>query len=367
MRIEDIALTFVEGLGTKGTARLLDCFGSAEAIFAAPESDFFERAGFIRAGVVKEILSRRAFAAAEKELRRAERYNIVPIASTDDTYPPLLRECPDAPHVIYAQGDLSSLGRRAVAFVGTRDMTVYGQRSGTKIIEQLSELVPDTVVVSGLALGNDGNAHRAALQFGLKTVAVIANALPDIAPAEHRNLADRILLAGGAVITEITSQAKNKGDFFPSRNRIIAGMSSATVVVESPYEGGSMLTADYAFGYGRDVMAVPGRMDDKLSYGCNLLIKQNKAAMVCSGSDIIRLLGWEAAATGKPLPAQTETVNLTADERRLYDSLGSGEAAGYDTLAFRNGMSAASVASIVVSLELCGLVRTLPGRICEKI
>ena len=371
MNIYDIALTFVQGLGLKGAHHLLGIFGSAEAIFKASPEELTGRALVNSRAVVEAIQSKEPLRCAEREIDYANKHHITPIAITDPAYPRTLKECPDAPIVLYTQGNIEALHRPSVAFVGTRHMSAYGQRIATKIIKQLRELSPEISIVSGLALGNDGNAHRAALDCGAATVGVIANALPEITPATNQPLADRILQNGGAIVTEISSQHKNTGRFFPSRNRIIAGLSSGTVVVESPYKGGSLLTADNAFDYGRVVMAIPGRADDKTSYGSNLLIKHNKAAMVCSASDILHELGWDVEVVNGeayvPTEESVEVINVSDDERQLLEALRPGEVVDYDLLVERTSMSAGVVSALLVSLELCGLVRLLPGKRCEKI
>ncbi len=370
MILDDIALTFVHGLGLKGCRHLLDIFGSARAIFDASDDELQLRAAVSSKVLRTALRASEPWREAEKVLKHAERHKITPIASTDPTYPHLLAEIPDRPHVIYAQGDIENLHRPSLSVVGTRDITSYGRQMGVTVVEQLHELVPEVCIVSGLAFGNDGNAHRAALSCGAATVAVIANALPDVTPAEHRTLADLILRDGGTIITEVSSQTKNNGRFFTPRNRIIAGLSSGTLVVESPYNGGSLHTIDYAIDYGRIAMALPGRATDKASYGSNLYIKQLKAAMVCSGSDIVHELGWDTmvctdqgeGAVVSPTVAAVETINIPADERVVYDAIGVGEAVDYETLAERCGRPIQFVVPILLSLELAGLVSTMPGR-----
>lgn len=370
MTLYDLALLFTPGLGAKGINHLIDLYGSAEAVFRASAGELRER-GELRVGVVDDIIARTGMAAAEREMRYCEKHHIIAIASTDSVYPPLLRESPDHPHVIFMQGNVEALLRPAVAFVGTRSISTYGQVAGRRIVEQLHERVPRVCIVSGLAFGNDENAHRAALEVGAATVAVIANALPEVTPAGNRNLADRILASGGAIVTEVSSQHKNTGKLFPSRNRIIAGMSSGTVVVESPYEGGSLITAEYALSYGRSVMAVPGRAFDKNSYGSNLLIKHNKAAMVCSGGDVVYELGWDVETTEEatlaPIVAPTETLNISHEERSLLDAMRTGEVVEYEVLVERTGFAPAKVVALLTALELCDAVRILPGRKCERI
>lgn len=370
MKIENLALTFVHGLGIKGTQRLLEIFGTAKAIFDASEQDLRLSANLGKSNIVSEILSKKALKAAETELTYCNKHNIIPIAATDSNYPQLLKEIPDHPHIIYVQGNPNALNLPSVAVVGTRNMSNYGQRMAHKLVEQLHEIVPTVNIVSGLAIGNDGNAHRAALQCGASTVAVIANALPNVTPAEHRTLADKILYDGGAIVTEVSSQTKNNGRFFSPRNRLIAGLASGTVVVESPYNGGSLQTADYALDYGRIVMALPARANDKTSYGSNLYIKQMKAAMVCSGSDIVHELGWDievyAEQVYAPSTATVETIHLTDEERMVVEAIDTGAATDYDTIAERCGLAMPQITAHLISLELCGVVRLLPGKRAER-
>lgn len=371
MNAYDLALIYTPALGTKGIAHLIDVFGSAEAVFRANEVELRERAGIARDSIIADILNKVGMAAAEREMAYCEKHHIIAIASTDEVYPALLRECPDYPHVIFVRGNIKALSQPSVAFVGTRGISTYGQVVGRRLVEQLHERVPHISIVSGLAFGNDENAHRAALEVGATTVAVIANALPEVMPAANQQLADRILACGGAIVTEISSQHKNTGRFYPSRNRIIAGLSSGTVVVESPYEGGSLITAEYALDYGRTVMAVPGRAFDKNSFGSNLLIKQNKAAMVCSGGDIVYELGWDVTiseeATLSPTTAPTETLNFEGDERVLLEAMGVNEIVEYEVLVERTGFAPQRIVSLLTGLELCDAVRILPGRKCERI
>ena len=371
MNIYDLALLFTHGIGPRTAAHLIDTFGSAERIFSANEVELRQRASIVNTDIVEAITSCSALRKAEQELNYCEKHHIYAVAATDTIYPALLREIPDRPHVIFVQGSLEALSKTSVAFVGTRNISTYGQVAGRKIIEQLHDLRPEAAIVSGLAFGNDENAHKAALEVGATTVAVIANALPEVQPSSQSPLAKRIIEAQGAIVTEVSSQHKNTGRFFPSRNRIIAGRSNGTVVVESPYEGGSLITAEYALDYERVLMAMPGRIFDKNSFGTNLLIKQNKAAMVCSGSDIAYQLGWETSATEEQTFAPTEqlgeTLNVTPDERVLLDAMQVGEVVDYETLFGRTSFTPQRVMALLTGLELCDAVRLLPGRKCERL
>lgn len=364
MTVDDIALTLQHGLGTKTILHLLSIMGSAEAVYSAGRQELIDRTG-LKEDLVKEIARKSAHSQAESELKYMRKHNISGIASTDEEYPALLLECNDYPHVLYAKGDINALHGTMLSVVGTRDSTPYGQRMCDVLIGRLSEIEPQTVIVSGLAFGIDANAHRAALRHGLRTVAVIANSLPEVTPTQHRSLSEEILANGGAIITELHSQTKQNGSFFIPRNRIIAGLSAGTIVVESPYKGGSLDTAEQALGYNRIIMAVPGRAGDKSSAGCNNLIRQQKASMVCYAEDIVRELGWDIETPGI-IPQRTkEIIPLNDDEKRIMACFNTGETLDFDTLIVRSRIPAGQLMSILMGMELSGIIRLLPGRLYE--
>lgn len=365
MTADDIALTLQKGLGPKGIAHLLETFGDAAAIYAAGADALMARCA-LREDIARAIAAKATHKAAEEELRYMKRNGISAVASTDSDYPPLLRECPDYPHVLYYIGDAAAFGGRMLAMVGTRNATQYGQRMCDRIVESLAATEPATTIVSGLAYGIDGAAHRAALRCGVCTVAVTALPLPDISPAQHRQLARDIADHGGAIATELHSRTRRNGAYFIPRNRIIAGMCEGCVVVESPQEGGSLSTAMLADGYGRTVMALPGRADDKCSAGTNSLIIRRVAAMVCSGYDIARELGWDITTPGVIPSAAAPQPQLTPDEQALLDCFGNGETLDMDQLTERSGIAAGQMTALLLGLELAGAVRLLPGRRYER-
>ena len=275
MTIEDIALQMTPGIGIKGAVHLLELFGDARSIFAATADELVAKAG-LRPDTAQQIVRRKGFPAAEKELAHCRRNDIAAVASTDPEYPALLREIPDYPHVIYIKGCVEALSARCISIVGTREATPYGQTACNRLVEGLAERIPGLSVVSGLAFGIDVAAHRAALAAGVPTVAVVANPLPGVTPAQHTDVARDILARGGALVTELHSQSKQNGNFYLARNRIIAGLSAGCIVVESPDSGGSLFTAHCADSYDRTVMAVPGRITDRASAGTNHLIRNRK-------------------------------------------------------------------------------------------
>lgn len=363
MTLEDIALTMTPGIGVKGAVHLLGLFGGSEAIFAASADELTSTAG-LRPDLVRPIIRRSGFAAAEKEMSHCLRHDIRAIASTDPEYPLLLRETPDYPHVIYIKGSVEALHARCISVVGTRAATAnYGVPTCSRIVEGLAERVPDLCVVSGLAFGIDITAHRAALAAGARTVAVLANPLPGVTPVEHRHVAEDLLAHGGALLTELHSQSKQTGNFYLARNRIIAALSAGTVVVESKPTGGSLVTASLADGYHRTVMALPGRVGDAMSAGTNHLIRTRKAQMVRSAGDIIEELMWDLQLEDireRPKPA---AANLTPDEERLLAHFPETDPVGVEALGAKCGLDAGTLATLLIGLELSGAVRQLPGNL----
>lgn len=364
MKLEDIALTFVPKLGVRGAVHLLECFGSASAIYSASADELRQRAN-LREDIVHSITKRAGFAEAERELEYCRRNNIKPIASTDEDYPTLLREIDDYPAVLYVRGDVKALTRRSVAFVGTRKMSPYGERVCSELISSLADAVPDATIVSGLAYGIDGAAHRAALSAGLKTAGVIANPLPNVTPTANEHLAAEIVGRGGAIVTELNSQTKQNGRYFIPRNRIIAGLCAGVVVVESPEAGGSLSTAAFADGYNRSVMAVPGRITDSNSLGCNILIRNRKAQAILSGRDIVAELLWELDLDSMPTE-QRHKQPLTKGEQSLLAHFDN-EPVHIDTLIERSGLSAGELSLQLMTLELSGAIRPLRGNMYEKL
>ncbi len=359
MTIEDIALQFTKGVGGKTTRHLLDVFGSAEAIFSVGKSELMQRAE-IREDIAQNIVSKGGFAPAEREIKHCIKNNIIALASTDEHYPKLLKECDDSPHVIYIKGSVEALNMRSLSIVGTREATPYGLTMCERLVEGLSERVPNLSIVSGLAYGIDVAAHRAALAHKLTTVAVVANALPDVKPSPHHAIAEQILRDGGALLSEASSQTKDSGRMFVPRNRIIAALSSGTLVVESGYSGGSIHTAQFASSYNRVVMAVPGRVTDKCSVGTNTLIRNREAQLVLSVEDIIRELMWDLDADVGAKP-KAQPTRLTNDELKLLELIPQGEAIAIELIFERSDLDMGAVSALLIGMELDGVVRQLPG------
>ena len=363
MILDELALTFVPDLGSRGIAHLMDIYDSAEMVYAQKEHNLILCAE-LRKDIATRITQKVGYAEAERELRYCEQYGIKATSCNDADYPPLLREAADRPHIVYSVGDIGALqSKHILSVVGTRRISAYGESVCAKIIPELAEMFPDLVVVSGLAFGVDAAAHRAALAAGVRTVGVVANKLPDITPAQHRNLAKDMLDNGGAIITELHSQSKQNGAYYIPRNRIIAGVAEGLLVVESPANGGSLSTAKAADAYSRTIMAVPGRITDSRSEGTNHLIKTNVAQLVTSAEDMAKVLGWEIAGA-VPEKMHFAPHEVTPKERAVYDVVAeSSDGVAMDKIAEITALSISEVSAILLNMELSGMVRQLPGKV----
>lgn len=365
MNADDIALTLEHGLGPKSVAGLLEVFGTASAVYSASPAELTHRTG-LREQIAERIPRKEYHKQAEKELKYIKKHGLAAIASTDPEFPPLMREMPDCPHIIYVRGNVAALMQANVSMVGTRRISTYGQEMCDRLVEQLSERVPQLCVVSGLAFGVDAHCHRAAMRYGAPTVAVVANALPDVTPAQHTDFARDIVERGGAIISEYHSNSKQTGDFYIARNRIIAGLSEGTVIVEADHKSGALHTARFALDYDRLLMAVPGRATDETAFGTNNLIKTDRAQMVCGGEDIIRTLGWDVRFSEVGEKTTKTAVGISADAQGLLKCFGGSDAVAVDRLCEVTALGHAALAPILLELEFAGMLRRLPGGMYEK-
>ncbi|WP_297141862.1 DNA-processing protein DprA [uncultured Prevotella sp.] len=307
---------------------------------------------------------------AEKELEFDESHRIKPLVFNDDDYPQRLRECEDAPLVVYYRGTADLNKQRIISVVGTRHCTVYGQEIISQFISQLKELCPDVLVVSGLAYGVDIQAHRNALKNGFETVGVLAHGLDYLYPTAHRDTATEMLKQGGLLTEFMTSTNADKINFV-RRNRIIAGTADATIVVESAAHGGGLITADIANSYGREVFAFPGNIGMPYSEGCNNLIRDNKAALITSAEDFVKTMGWEQDAKLKK--AREKGIErqifpeLTDDETRIVNTLQHTNDLQANIISVKCGLPISTVASTLFNLELKGIVRLYAGGVYHLI
>ena len=307
---------------------------------------------------------------AEAEIEYAARTGVRILPLGADGYPQRLADCADAPLALFFRGTADLNGRRVVSMVGTRRCTAYGQDCVRSFVRRLKELCPDALVVSGLAYGIDICAHREALASGLDTVAVLAHGLDNLYPPRHRDTADEMTRHGGLLTEYFTHTNADKLNFL-RRNRIVAGMADATVVVESAHHGGALVTARLAQGYGRDVFAFPGRMGDEYSEGCNNLIRDNKAALITSADDLVRAMGWADDARMAEARRQgierTLFPELTEDEQAVADVLGKDNDLQVNTLAARTSIPIGALSAVMFSLEMKGVVKLTAGGVYHLI
>lgn len=359
-----IGLSFINGIGSINAKKLIAYVGSAEGIFKEKKHNLQKVPG-IGNLLSGEIVSTQALKNAEKEIEFMTKHNIQYFFYSDNNYPRRLKQCEDSPVVLYYKGNCMLDYDKVISIVGTRRATPYGLENCKNLISELADKGHKILIVSGLAFGIDVSAHKNAIKFGLETVAVLGHGLNLIYPAVHRNIAKEIINQGG-ILTELPSSAVLDPAHFVKRNRIIAGLADATIVIESGNKGGSLITAELANSYNRDVFAFPGRNNDKLSEGCNHLIKTNQAALIESASDIEYLMGWQINTKQKLVQSQI-FVELNPEEQKIIDLLKEHGKTPIDIISGIAQFPVSKVSSILLKLEFSGLVVSLPGKIYESI
>lgn len=301
---------------------------------------------------------------AEEELNYDKAHGIEVITYNDANYPQRLKECPDAPLVLFYKGSADLNSRRVISIVGTRRITVYGQDIIRRFLSDLSRMCPDTVVVSGLAYGVDYNAHKNALDNGLSTVGVLAHGLDMIYPAAHRELANRMIPYGG-VLTEYMTHTRPLSKNFVQRNRIVAGVSDAVILVESASKGGGLITANIANSYSREVFAFPGAVGAEYSEGCNHLIRDHSAELITSAEDFVKFMGWESDAM--LLKAKQKGIerdmfpDLSEEEKLIVDTLRKHNDLQINMLTVQTGIAIPTLTSLLFKLEMKGIVKQYAG------
>jgi len=354
-----LALTQVPNIGDVQAKILAEEFGTAEAIFKAKKSTLekIEGIGEVRAGSIKKF---DAFTEQEEEIKFIEKYKIKPLFLTADDYPKRLLHCYDPPTLLFYRGNANLNTSKIISIIGTRSNSDYGKMMTEKILASLAPHQP--LVVSGLAYGIDAIAHKQSLKQQLPTVAVLAHGLDKIYPSQHTALAKEMIAEGGGILTEFRKDTKPDRHNFPERNRIVAGMCDATIVVETGIKGGSMITANLAYSYNRDVFAVPGKTTDSKSEGCNYLIQSNKAVLIRSGEDIIEQMNWEEKQKKQTIQKQL-FVDLTADEKIIAQLLQAKEQMHIDEINLQSNINSSSVSAALLMMEMNGLVKSMPGKI----
>lgn len=358
---ELLAIWAIPSIGSINSRKLIAHAGGIENVFKLKQKDLLKISGFGK-HITSQILNKQAFEIADKELKFIEKYKINITSFFDDEYPFLLKQSEDCPLLYFSKGQSISNNKKYLSIVGTRNATPRGIEFCENLIKDLKNRNHDVCIVSGLAFGIDIAAHKAALKNGLSTIAVLGHGLDRIYPAKHRNIATD-MLERGALVSEFFSGMFPDKNNFVRRNRIIAGLSEATIVVESDKKGGSLITANIANSYNRDVFAVPGRINDKYSSGCNNLIKTHRAALLQSVEDIEYVLGWEQ---NKQPKQQQLFVKLSEEEQKLIDVFKNNEELNIDVICRKSGFNMAKVSAILLNLEFMGLINCLPGKIFTK-
>lgn len=366
-QIYTLALTRIYGLGLVGACNLIRETGTAGDIFRY-RKELPQRIPGVSEKLVEALDCPEAFKRAEEELLFAEKNNIQCITFSDERYPARLRECEDAPLALFYRGNAPLNALRVVSVVGTRHATPYGEEICRQFMKDLAEACPDTLVVSGLAYGIDIHAHRAALQNGLPTVGVLAHGLDRIYPSVHRETAVEMMDNGG-LLTEFMSGTNPDRQNFVKRNRIVAGMCDAVVVVESAAKGGALITAELAESYHKDCFAFPGKVTDTYSAGCNRLIKSNRASLILSAEDFIESMGWKGSHIGKVQPIQRQLFpDMSEDETRIVEALQKAEGGvQINALVIETNIPIHQISTLLFELEMKGVVQVLAGgmyRLC---
>ncbi len=354
-----IALTLVPNIGDVHAKALVNHFGNAEAIFSARKKELeeLEGIGTVRANSIKNFHD---FDKAQNEIAFIEKYKITALFITDPKYPQRLLNCYDSPAILYYKGNADLNTSKIVAIVGTRNNNEYGKSICEKFIEELA--AENILIVSGLAFGIDSIAHKASLKNNLQTIGVLAHGLDMIYPSQNTSLAKQMSAQGG-LLTEFRSNTKPDRQNFPSRNRIVAGISDAVVVVETGIKGGSLITAELGNGYNKDVFAFPGRVHDVKSEGCNYLIKNNKAALITSANDLVENMGWAQVKKPSAKKQRELFIELTPDEKLIVDILQAQDQVHIDELYFKSKLNSSKVAAALLMLEMQNVVISLPGKI----
>ena len=357
--LNQLALTLVPNIGDVQAKILINYLGDASSIFKSKKSSLekIEGIGEVRARSIKEFDD---FHLAEHEIKFIEKYKIKTLFLTDADYPKRLLNCYDSPTLLFYKGTADLNASKVISIVGTRSNTDYGKQFTENLVKDLSE--QNMIIISGLAHGIDAIAHKSAIKNRLPTVGVVGHGLDKIYPSENTGLAKDMIKAGGGILSEFFSGTKPDKHNFPLRNRIVAGLSDATVVVETNIKGGSMITAKLADAYNRDVFAVPGRSIDKASSGCNHLIKYNKAILLTDTDELLDILGWREKKKEKVKQQKELFIELSAEEKQIVQLLQEKEMVHIDEINLQSGLTSSAAAAAILNLELQNVVASLPGK-----
>ncbi|MEO8885082.1 MAG: DNA-processing protein DprA [Mucilaginibacter sp.] len=360
--LHQLGLTYIKAIGPTLAKAMLAHFGDAEGVFNATEAKLLKVPG-IGTKTIAQLDFEAALEKAAAEIKFIEQNNVDVIFYTDAAYPKRLKNCSDSPVLLFSKGNADLNNRHVVSIVGTRNATDYGKQLCHQLIEELQQY--NVLVVSGLAHGIDVAVHKECVKANVSTVGVLGHGLDRLYPSQNRATADKMLENGG-LLTEYPSGTLPGPENFPQRNRIVAGMADATIVIEASVKGGALITAEIANGYNRDVFAFPGRVGDEYSEGCNFLIRNNKAALLTCAADLAYSMGWEKADTIKPVEQFMLPLDLTTVERALFEIIQQHkQPLAIDDLTIKANMPMSQLAMNLLNMEMQGYIRSLPGKMYQ--
>lgn len=358
-----LGLTLIDGIGDVNAKALLAYCGSAKEVFHQKKTQLQKIPGIGEINARSVSNSRHVLLRAEEELKFIEKYSIKPLFFTDVDYPTRLKFCSDSPILLYYKGMADLNAEKIIGVVGTRKPSEYGRNKTAELVSELEG--SGALIISGLAYGVDVIAHKTALNYGLQTVGVLAHGLDRIYPQLHDKIAKKMIKHGG-LLTDFMSGTNPDAVNFPKRNRIVAGLCDALVVIESKRTGGSLITATIANSYNKDVFAIPGRAGDPLAEGCNGLIKRNRAALIENAADLLDAMQWSSVKnenkSDKQIPLQ---LNLSSEEKAIVDSLTGKTPLHIDELCVAVQLPVSKVSALLLQLEFSNIIRSKPGKMYE--
>ncbi|MDR3061434.1 MAG: DNA-processing protein DprA [Dysgonamonadaceae bacterium] len=359
--IYQIGLTLVKGIGNITAKQIIEHLGDPESLFKE-KARILEQISGINRRVIAEIRNPAVLKRAEKEVLFIEKNGIKVLYIKNENYPVRFRECIDSPVIMYFHGNADLNANKIISIVGTRNASAYGRETTERIVKELSEEYKNILIVSGLAYGIDYSAHQAALKNGLPTVGVLAHGLDLIYPHQHRKLAIEMLEKGG-LLTDFLSETNPDRQNFVKRNRIVAGISDCTLVVESAGKGGALITANIADAYNKDLFAIPGKVNDIYSQGCNKLIKEKKAALVENAEDIMREMCWKTSYQKKSneVIQRKLPIDLPPEQQQIINLLAKSESIHLNILSIELNLPVSKLSSLLFDMELDGMVKAIPG------
>lgn len=357
-----LALSKIPGIGPIRFKKILEIEPNVEKIFSS-SSKYLQQYLGLNETISDAIKNFNFGKEIDAELEFCDKHNIKILLQNDENYPMHLRNCIDAPMVLFLRGSYKFEQQKIISIIGTRSFTDYGKRICEELIEQLQPY--GVTIVSGLAYGIDIIAHRQAIKQNLATIGVVAHGLDKIYPAAHKNTALEMLEQGG-LLSEFFSGTIPNRENFPTRNRVVAGMSEATIVIETDIKGGSMITAELASSYNKELCCFPGRISDAKSSGCNYLIKSLKASLVTCADDIVNQLGWNKSFKAKPAQCQL-FIDMTGDEKIIFDIVNEKENIHIDELLQKSQLNSSQMAGCLLSLEMQNILVVKPGKMVSVI